>query len=64
MTKDPVCEMPIEGDEALITSNYNGRRYCFCSSGCKEEFEGDPEKYLKNFYMEEDEDNYSKDDFS
>lgn len=48
MTKDPVCEMPLEEEEANSETEYNGQKYYFCSIGCKEEFESNPEKYLKN----------------
>lgn len=54
MTKDPVCEMPIEEEEANARADHNGQTYFFCSSGCKEEFEGNPEKYLKNIDLGED----------
>jgi xanthine dehydrogenase accessory factor len=40
---DPVCGMPVES--ALHVVEHGGRRYRFCSSGCKRAFEKEPEKY-------------------
>lgn len=54
MTKCPVCEMPVEDDETEITSEFNGRKYYFCSTGCQEEFDYNQEKYLKNLYLEDE----------
>jgi Cu+-exporting ATPase len=44
---DPVCGMEIEEKEAAGSSTYKGVVYYFCSQHCKEEFDKDPEKYLK-----------------
>ncbi len=54
MTKDPVCEMPIEEMEAPAETGYKDQTYYFCSVGCKETFESNPEKYLKNIDLGED----------
>lgn len=54
MTKDPVCEMPIEAEESEYQKDYNEKTYYFCSELCKEEFENDPEKYLKNIDLGDD----------
>lgn len=54
MTKDPVCEMPIEADDANHQIEKDGVIYYFCSEGCREEFENEPEKYLKNIDLGED----------
>ena len=58
MPVDPVCGMEVKKEEAAGSSIYKGKTYYFCSSHCKEEFEKDPEKYLKekpssNFKMDE-----------
>ena len=53
MTKCAVCETSIGDDESPIYSEYMGRQYSFCSTGCKEEFEYDQEKYLANTPIEE-----------
>lgn len=44
--KDPVCGMSVKKSEAKATFEYKGATYYFCSSGCKEAFVKDPEKYL------------------
>lgn len=53
MTKCAVCECSVMEDELPIFSQYKGRQYSFCSTGCKEEFEYDQEKYLANTNIEE-----------
>ena len=47
MVKDPVCGMDIEEKDAAGTSGYRGRTYYFCSLSCKQDFDKDPEKFLK-----------------
>ena len=44
---DPVCKMTIEDKDAVGTSLYKGTTYYFCSGVCKEDFDKDPEAYLK-----------------
>lgn len=46
MAKDPVCAMEVDEHTAKWTSTYEGNRYSFCSAGCKESFDKDPDKYL------------------
>ncbi len=46
MAIDPVCKMEVEESKAAATSEYKGRKYYFCSPGCKKAFDADPEKYL------------------
>jgi Cu+-exporting ATPase len=55
--KDPVCGMTVKKD-SKFKSQYDGQTYYFCSGGCKEKFEDDPEQYLGS-EEEEDEDQYS-----
>lgn len=43
---DPVCKMEINKHEAMATSGYKGKKYYFCSQGCKVLFDQDPEKYI------------------
>lgn len=43
---DPVCKMEVDKDSATITSDYNGKKYYFCSPGCKKSFDEEPEKFL------------------
>ena len=46
MAIDPVCKMQVEEKKAAATSEYKGKRYYFCSVGCKKAFDQKPEKYL------------------
>ena len=46
--KDPVCGMMIEEKDAVATSDYEGKRYYFCSKDCKIEFDASPEDYAGN----------------
>ena len=43
--KDPVCAMEIEEADAVGTAEHQGKKFYFCSSDCKEEFEADPDAY-------------------
>lgn len=45
--KDLVCNMTIDPDTAVATSDYKGKKYYFCARGCKIAFDKDPEKYIK-----------------
>ena len=42
---DPVCGMTVS-DNSDIRAEYQGKEYLFCSDGCKDKFQSDPEKYL------------------
>jgi YHS domain-containing protein len=42
---DPVCHMQVDQNTAVAVSEYQGRRYYFCSPGCKDKFEGSPGQY-------------------
>jgi YHS domain-containing protein len=42
--KDPVCGMMVE-DSGTETSEYNGKKYYFCSKDCKREFDENPGEY-------------------
>lgn len=44
--KDPTCGMEVETETAPKTE-YKGKTYYFCCSTCKEVFEKEPEKYVK-----------------
>jgi YHS domain-containing protein len=44
--KDPVCGMSVDPSKAADKYEYKGVTYYFCSRGCKQAFERDPEKYL------------------
>jgi len=43
---DPVCGMTVVKANAKGTFDYKGTTYYFCSTGCKEAFAKDPDKYL------------------
>jgi len=45
MAKDLVCGMKVDEAKAAATSTYNGVTYYFCATGCKKEFDANPEKY-------------------
>ncbi|NIO76574.1 MAG: YHS domain-containing protein [Armatimonadetes bacterium] len=49
---DPVCGMHVEEEKAAARVEYKGTTYHFCSAGCKERFEENPEKFLVR--LEED----------
>lgn len=42
---DPVCGMHVEDQKATTPSTYQGQTYWFCSTGCKEMFDANPERY-------------------
>ncbi|MEJ2695747.1 MAG: YHS domain-containing protein [Candidatus Sulfobium sp.] len=44
--KDPVCNMTIEESEAAGNSTYKGDTYYFCSKGCQETFDKNPEAFV------------------
>jgi Cu+-exporting ATPase len=44
---DPVCGMSVVKAKAAATYEYKGTKYYFCSTGCKDAFAKDPEKFLK-----------------
>lgn len=46
VSKDPVCGMAVDPSKAADQYEYKGVTYYFCSRGCKQAFERDPEKYL------------------
>lgn len=48
MEKDPVCGMEVDRDSAAATSEYQGRTYYFCAQACKEEFDRNPDQFLRN----------------
>jgi YHS domain-containing protein len=46
MFKDPVCGMDVDPKTAAGKSDYQGKTYYFCSTGCKKDFDKDPTKYV------------------
>ena len=43
---DPVCGMQVDEQNAAAQSEYEGQTFYFCSEGCKEKFEQNPEQYI------------------
>lgn len=43
---DPVCQMRIDQHPIADTATYQGKLYGFCSTGCKEAFVAEPDKFL------------------
>ena len=54
---DPVCGMHVEEEKAAARVEHKGATYYFCSAGCKERFEENPEKFLLR--LEEDKEAHS-----
>jgi uncharacterized membrane protein YraQ (UPF0718 family)/YHS domain-containing protein len=46
MAIDPVCGMAVDPATATETATHAGTTYYFCSAGCREEFEAQPEQYI------------------
>src|SRR5438132_8356600 len=44
---DPVCGMRVDPETTAHRVEHGGRRYFFCSAGCKAKFEADPARYLQ-----------------
>ncbi|TMK76946.1 MAG: YHS domain-containing protein [Actinobacteria bacterium] len=44
--RDPVCGMTVDRFKTPFRSEWNGQTFYFCSAGCKERFEADPERFL------------------
>src|SRR5580704_4760496 len=44
--KDPVCGMRVDPAKAVSSAEYEHKLYHFCSRGCAEKFQRDPQKYL------------------
>ncbi|MXO58880.1 cadmium-translocating P-type ATPase [Altererythrobacter salegens] len=53
---DPVCGMSVNKAEAKYTAEYNGSRHFFCSPGCKDKFQADPEHYVSGKHLDAVED--------
>jgi putative ABC transport system ATP-binding protein len=47
MAIDPVCGMTVEREKANATLVFEGTTYYFCARGCRDEFEGAPDKYRR-----------------
>jgi YHS domain-containing protein len=47
MAQDPVCGMDVQPEQAAGQSEYQGRTFYFCSDGCKEKFDKEPQRYAR-----------------
>lgn len=47
IVKDPVCGMQVENKDFCV--EYNGRKLFFCSQGCRDKFEENPEKFSEGY---------------
>ncbi len=45
--RDPVCGMALDPSSAVHQTQYQGKTYSFCCSGCKTKFVARPDQYLK-----------------
>ncbi|HEU4686287.1 MAG TPA: YHS domain-containing protein [Nitrospira sp.] len=45
--RDPVCGMEINPQDAAATTAYQGKTFHFCRVECQQQFEEDPERYVK-----------------
>ena len=43
---DPVCGMEVAPATAAGASEYEGTTYYFCSTGCKRQFDKDPQVFV------------------
>src|SRR2546428_11071596 len=46
--KDPVCGMMVDRHNAAGVCEYKGQTYFFCSIGCREKFNANPERFLNH----------------
>jgi YHS domain-containing protein len=42
---DPVCNMQVDEQSAAGNSEYQGQTYYFCSPGCKQRFDQNPQQF-------------------
>lgn len=42
---DPVCGMQVNDQQAAAQSQHQGQSYYFCSDGCKNKFDQNPQQY-------------------
>ncbi len=46
--RDPVCGMIVESELAAAESTHGSQHYYFCSTTCRDRFEGNPAQFLGN----------------
>ena len=42
---DPICGMQVDEQQSTGQSQYQGQTYYFCSRGCKDRFDQNPQQY-------------------
>ena len=47
MVTDPVCGQEVDPEQAEATSVYQGETYYFCCEECRQEFDRDPARYVR-----------------
>ncbi len=47
MTRDPVCGMNVDEQQAAAKAEYQGTTYYFCSAGCHKAFAAEPQKFQR-----------------
>ncbi len=47
MAQDPVCSMTVDENTAAARAEHKDKTYFFCSAGCKETFEKEPDKFTE-----------------
>jgi Cu+-exporting ATPase len=45
MVRDPVCGAKVDEKQTGYTSLSQGQRYFFCSPGCQQRFDQNPQRY-------------------
>lgn len=45
--RDVVCGMKVDPAKAARSSEYQGRRYYFCSASCKAKFDANPRQFAR-----------------
>ena len=45
--KDPVCGMEVSRSTAIEEYSYQNKTYYFCARSCREAFEAEPGKYIR-----------------
>ena len=48
MERDVICGMQVDPTRAAGQSEYQGRTYYFCSTGCKKKFDANPAQYANS----------------
>ena len=46
MATDPVCTMEVDESDPPAQTEYQGEMYYFCSIGCQNNFESNPDDYI------------------